>query len=59
VPPVCPSSAAAAGVEVVSVAPVKPDGDVSSAAGRAGTPKSLVAQPKSWVPRGARSKSVK
>jgi hypothetical protein len=32
------------------MAPVQPEGDASSATGRAGTPKPRVAQPESWTP---------
>jgi hypothetical protein len=46
-----------ADVEAVSVAPAQPEGDASSAAGRAGTPESWVARPESWTPRGVQPKS--
>jgi hypothetical protein len=40
-----PSPVAAADVEAVSVAPAQPEGDTSSAAGRAGTVEPWVARP--------------
>jgi hypothetical protein len=47
---------ASADVEAVSVAPAQPEGDASSAAGRAGTPELWLAQLKSWTPRGVQPK---
>jgi hypothetical protein len=43
VPPVSPSPVAAADVEAVPMAPTQLEGDMSSAAGRGGTPESQVA----------------
>jgi hypothetical protein len=71
VPPVQPSSVALADVYAVPVAPVQLEDDVSSVAGRAGTPgprvvwlesrtlRPCVAWVESWAPRGAQPKSVK
>jgi hypothetical protein len=48
---------AAADVEAVSVAPAQPEGDASSAMGRAETPEPWVAWPDSWTSRGVQPKS--
>jgi hypothetical protein len=42
-----PSLAATVNVEVVPVSPMLPEGDTSSVAGRAGTPRPRVARPES------------
>jgi hypothetical protein len=66
VPQVWPSPTVTSDVEAVAVAPAQPEGDVSSAAGRAGTPVPRVARLElwsrmawvaSWAPRGVRPKS--
>jgi hypothetical protein len=71
VPLVRPSPSATADIEAVSVAPTQPEGDVSSARGRAGTPVAQVARSESWMPgprvtrmeswtpRGVRPKAMK
>jgi hypothetical protein len=39
-------------IEVVSVPPAQPEGDASSAAGRAGMPGPREVRPESWMPCG-------
>jgi hypothetical protein len=59
VPPVRPSLVTTADVEAVLVAPAQVEGDVGSAAGRAGMLVSQVVWPELWmpVPRVARVES--